>query len=283
MHGVFFCFVFFLTVCCNSNTGCWIFHICHCFETVQVCDVRWNKGGMREFCQFCLHKSSPLHFFLFFLPFFTRKPVRATHFFFLWYKAIAMRLSASARAYCNKATWWFWFTEKRPGLLLLHSDAESRVCVWEGKEWAGDRGGMNAMHVWEVVLAGFEINDLNMCYSWESSERKVQTKALAVQPCRGHRWRNHKDCETEAVEKTFVIKRKKKHVLFMQNVNFNGEKVSSAAFAWDLKEPSSHARTCRLAAHDTVHLFNRRNDSFYWLLRAARHANQPVAMAACCI
>lgn len=179
----------------------------------------------------------------------------------------------------------FWFTEKRTGLLLLQSDAESKQSVYdgEGKEWARERGGMNAMHVWEVVLAGFKINDLNMCYSWESSERKVQTKALAVQPCRGHRWRNHKDCETEAVEKTFVKKKKEKHVLLIQNVNFNTGKVSSAASAWDLKEPSSHVRTCRLSADDTVHLFNRRNGSFYWLFRAARRANRPVAMAACYI
>lgn len=77
-----------------------------------------------------------------------------------------------------------------------------------GEEQAWEmRGGMNAMHVWEVVLARFEFNDLNMCYTWESSERKVQTKALAIRPCRGHRWRNHKDCETEAVEKTLVEKK----------------------------------------------------------------------------
>lgn len=28
-----------------------------------------------------------------------------------------------------------------------------------------EKGGRNAMHVWEVVLAEFEINDLNMCCS----------------------------------------------------------------------------------------------------------------------
>lgn len=33
------------------------------------------------------------------------------------------------------------------------------------RERERETGGMNAMHVWEVVLAGFEINDLNMCYS----------------------------------------------------------------------------------------------------------------------
>lgn len=80
-----------------------------------------------------------------------------------------------------------------------------------------------------------------------------------------------------------LLKREKKHVLLLQNVYFNAGKVSSAASAWDLKEPSSHERTCRLSAEDTVHLFNRRNDSFYWLFRAARCANQPIAMAACYI
>lgn len=32
------------------------------------------------------------------------------------------------------------------------------------------------MHVWEVVLAQPEINDLNMCYSGESSKLKCRQK-----------------------------------------------------------------------------------------------------------
>ena len=50
---------------------------------------------------------------------------------------------------------------------MLHRDGGregERVSRGE-RERGGERGGMNAMHVWEVVLAGFEINDLNMCYS----------------------------------------------------------------------------------------------------------------------
>lgn len=196
-------------VCCNSNKSCWIFHVCHCFETVPVCDVRCNKGGMREFCQCCLHKSSPLHFsfFSFFL-FFMHKSVQATLFVFLRCKA--MRLSSSACAYCNKATWWFWFSEKITGLLCFIGTQRAE-CVRLRRERVSRGERRNECHA--CVGSGFGRvwnNDLNMCYSWESSERKVQTKALAVQPCRGHRWRNHKDCETLAVEKSFVKKKKKK-------------------------------------------------------------------------
>lgn len=36
---------------------------------------------------------------------------------------------------------------------------------------------MNAMHVWEVVLARFEINDLNVFSGRESSQRKCADKS----------------------------------------------------------------------------------------------------------
>lgn len=36
---------------------------------------------------------------------------------------------------------------------------------------------MNAMHVWEVVLAGFEINDLDVFSGRESSQRKCADKS----------------------------------------------------------------------------------------------------------
>lgn len=36
---------------------------------------------------------------------------------------------------------------------------------------------MNAMHVWEVVLAGFEINDLDAFSGRESSQRKCADKS----------------------------------------------------------------------------------------------------------
>lgn len=70
---------------------------------------------------------------------------------------------------------------------------------------------------------------ISTCAIVENHQKeKVQTKALAVQPRRGHRWRNHKDCETEAVERTSVKKRererKKEHVLLIQNVNSNAKK-----------------------------------------------------------
>lgn len=53
-------------------------------------------------------------------------------------------------------------TKARAGLFLPLNI--SGVGGKKGKA-GGERKGMNAMHVWEVVLAGFEINDLNMCYS----------------------------------------------------------------------------------------------------------------------
>lgn len=132
------------------------------------------------------------------------------HFFFLFFlRCKAMRLSSSACAYCNKATWWFWFSEKRTGLLCFIGTQRAE-CVRLRRERVSRGEKRNECHA--CVGSGFGRvwnNDLNMCYSWESSERKVQTKALAVQPCRGHRWRNHKDCETLAVEKSFVKKKKK--------------------------------------------------------------------------
>lgn len=36
---------------------------------------------------------------------------------------------------------------------------------------------MNTMHVWEVVLAGFEINDLDVFSGRESSHRKCADKS----------------------------------------------------------------------------------------------------------
>lgn len=59
--------------------------------------------------------------------------------------------------------------------------AESE-CLWrESEHGAGGegRGGglRNAMHVWEVVLAGFEINDLHAFSGRESSQRKSADKS----------------------------------------------------------------------------------------------------------
>lgn len=45
-------------------------------------------------------------------------------------------------------------------------DARCRVCMSEkGESEQGRRRGVSAMRVWEVVLARFKINDLNMCSS----------------------------------------------------------------------------------------------------------------------
>lgn len=53
--------------------------------------------------------------------------------------------------------------------------------VSEGRVNTGVCGGggglMNAMHVWEVVLAGFEINDLDVFSGRESSQRKCADKS----------------------------------------------------------------------------------------------------------
>lgn len=124
---------------------------------------------MREFCQSCLHKSSPLllpsffsvhktcvsnTFFLFFF------------FFFLRYKAIGIRLSASARtSSVTKPHGDFDSLKGEQDYSALGVAVKLERVRWSRGERGGDGGGMNAMHVWEVVLAGFEINDLNMCYS----------------------------------------------------------------------------------------------------------------------
>lgn len=58
--------------------------------------------------------------------------------------------------------------------------AESE-CLWRESEhvggvWGRGRGLRNAMHVWEVGLAGFEINDLDTFSGCESSQRKQRRR-----------------------------------------------------------------------------------------------------------
>lgn len=114
--------------------------------------------------------------------------------------------------------------------------------------------------------------------------KKSADKSTCSTAMQGPQMEKPQGLRRQKLERKLLLKReKKKHVLLIQNVNFNVGKVSNVAFAGDLKEPSSDARTCRLAAYNTVRLFNRRNDSFYWLFRTARRANQPVTIAACYI
>lgn len=80
--------------------------------------------------------------------------------------------STVPRACCSGATRWSSRLKREQDYSYLWTFQERGK---KGKA-GGERKGMNAMHVWEVVLAGFEINDLNMCYSWESSEKKRKKK-----------------------------------------------------------------------------------------------------------
>lgn len=87
----------------------------------------------------------------------------------------------------------------------------------KGKSEQGRGEGMNAMRVWEVVLARFEINDLNMCYIVENHQKeKCRQKHLLYIYARAT------DRETtrtarHSVEKSFVKKggkKKKKNMFF---------------------------------------------------------------------
>lgn len=68
----------------------------------------------------------------------------------------------------------FWFRDKRTGLSGSVGNAE---CLRRESEHVCVGACMNAMHAWEVVLAGFEINDLDVFSGRESSQRKCADKS----------------------------------------------------------------------------------------------------------
>lgn len=69
---------------------------------------------------------------------------------------------------------------------------------------------MNAMHVWEVVLARFEINDLNMCYIVENHQKeKCRQKHLQYSHARATDGETTRTAR-HSLEKSFVKKGKKK-------------------------------------------------------------------------
>lgn len=161
--------------CCNCNTGCWIFHICCCcFEIMQVFfsfffySLLGVKGKVREFCQRCMPKSSNLHFL----------SLSAQN---CWSDTLFCdSKQCGSRAYSNKATWWVLIPRQENRIIWLLRNVASE-CLWRESERGGWGGGrvMNAMHVWEVSLAGFEINDLNMFSGRESSQTKKCRRELS--------------------------------------------------------------------------------------------------------
>lgn len=148
----------FRKLCCNSNTGRWIFHICCCcFEIMQFFffSLLGVKRKVREFCQRCVPKSSNLHFLSF-----SAQNCSSYTLFVIWSNVALVPT-------VTKPHGDFWFRDKRTG--LSGSFETQRASVSEGRVNTG--GVMNAMHVWEVGLAGFEINDLNMFSGHKSSQR----------------------------------------------------------------------------------------------------------------
>lgn len=126
---------------------------------------RCEKEGMREFCQRCVPKSSNLCFLSF-----SAQNCSSYTFFLCDLK------QCGSSAYSNKATWWFLIPRQENRIIWL---CWKRRASPKG-EWTrvwGKGGLMNAMHVWEVVLAGFEINDLDVFSGRESSQRKCADKS----------------------------------------------------------------------------------------------------------
>lgn len=119
--------------------------------------------------------------------------------FSLKYEAIdiALELSSSACAWTvTKPHGDFDSVKKRTGFTLtsqLTQRAEPVRPTNGGRGSRGERGEECHACVGKWFLAVLEINDLNMCYSWESAESKVKAKALAVQPHGGRGSSNHKE------------------------------------------------------------------------------------------
>lgn len=106
--------------------------------------------GMREFCQCCLQGNLSLSFHI--------QPSSCTFSF---------KMMRSCR---NKASCWFDSVKRKQAYSCLTQGRkavqcrEHRVFIWGVNRTESPRGVLNAAHVWEVVLARFEINDLNMCF-----------------------------------------------------------------------------------------------------------------------
>lgn len=155
----------FRKLCCNSNAGRWIFHICYCcFEIMQVFfflpTLRCKKEG-EGILPTLLPKSSNLHFL-----FFLCTKLFKLHTFFCDLK------QCGSCAYSNKATWWFLIPRQENRIIWLLRNEESERLWRESERGGGCDGGVGCMRVWEVGLAGFEINDLNMFSGRVSSQRK---------------------------------------------------------------------------------------------------------------
>lgn len=163
---------FFLpsTACCNSNTTAEYFISATALKRCRfamLCETRevWGNSASAA----CIN---PHPFFSSFLSFLFTNLCEQHIFFlllllFLWYKAIGIRLPALACASSvTKPHGDFDSLKREQDYCCSLCRCEASACTQEkGKGRERETGGMNAMHVWEVVLAGFEINDLNMCYS----------------------------------------------------------------------------------------------------------------------
>lgn len=122
-----------------------------------------TRGGLREFYQCCKHKSSPLHFFL--SLFFMYKSVQAAPFLYMK-KIRQCRSHLQLVPPVTKLHGDFDSVKREQDCSASQRDARCRVCMSEkGESEQGRRRGVSAMRVWEVVLARFKINDLNMCSS----------------------------------------------------------------------------------------------------------------------
>lgn len=160
----------FRKLCCNSNTGRWIFHIyCCCFEIMQVFyffSLLGVKGKVREFCQRCVPKSSYLHFLSF-----SAQNCSSYTLFVIW-SNVAL-VPAVTKPHGD-----FWFRDKRTGLSGVFRTW--RASVSEGRVNTG--GWWTPCMCGKWVWQGLKLMISTCSLVANHHKEKVQTKALALRP-----------------------------------------------------------------------------------------------------
>lgn len=111
--------------------------------------------------------------------------------------------STVPRACCRGATRWSSRLKREQDYSYL----------WTFQEWGEKKGKLEGRgKEWMPCMCGkWFWQDLKLMISTcaivenhqKKKKKKLQTKALAEEPRRAHRWGNHKDCETEAEERNF--------------------------------------------------------------------------------
>lgn len=232
----------FRKLCCNSNAGRWIFHICYCcFEIMQVfffSPLLGVKKKVREFCQrCCLNPQTSISFS------FSAQNCSS-------YTLFCDLKQCGSCAYSNKATWWFLIPRQENRIIWLLRNEENE-CLWrESERGGGCDGGWGACMCGNWVWQGLKLMISTCSLVANHHKEKVQTKALAVRPRPSGRGRQ-KFSSRKRTERGGV--RYKLHGRLLQN--------PAAA----PKPLSSHVQTCELWVYHSLQPFNTWNNPLIWL------------------